>query len=90
MCQEFLRFLWNRQLHYIVHRNVQLDPFLRYLTLFPHCYALECKINFNIILIFGVETVKGGRRIWLATLPPSVSRLSRRCGSLDIYGLLQG
>jgi hypothetical protein len=28
--------------------------------------------------------VKGGQRVWLRTLPPSVSRLSRRCGSLNI------
>jgi hypothetical protein len=28
--------------------------------------------------------VKGGRRVGLTTLPPSVSRLSKSCGGLDL------
>jgi hypothetical protein len=29
--------------------------------------------------------VKGDRRVRLTALPPSVSRLSRQCGSLDVF-----
>jgi hypothetical protein len=28
--------------------------------------------------------IKGGRRVGLTTLPPSVSRLYKQCGSLDL------
>jgi hypothetical protein len=37
------------------------------------------------LLVSGIFLeVKGGRRVTLINLPPSVSRLSRKCGNLDV------
>jgi hypothetical protein len=41
-------------------------------------------IEMSTRYLLGGGGVKGGRRVSLATIQPSVSRFSRNCGSLDI------
>jgi hypothetical protein len=56
-----------------------------YLTFQPY-YGLgvDSASNRNEYLETSWGGVKGSRHIWLTTLLPSVSRLSRKCGSLDV------